>query len=115
MEQTEQKVRARRRGAPSGNRNAVGNRGNVRAGGSLGNRGGRGAPVGNTYACKERRPHEDLLRRYGQDVDLAAWIKAHAALLDEAAFTADEAHDRAYYQMAAAGVSFDDVLAEREG
>ncbi len=102
----------RRRGAPPGNQNARGNRGNPHARGVMGNRGGRGAPRGNQFARKTCSPHQDLLVRYGHDAELAAWIRAHATELDEADFTVDEKRDRAYYQMGAAGLSFDDILAE---
>jgi len=105
----------RRRGAPRGNKNAAGNRGNRNARGVKGNRGGRGAPIGNQYARKFRKPHEDLLKRYGQDREVAAWILEHAVELDEGNFTADHLREPALHQMAALKMSFDEVVKKRPG
>lgn len=106
----QEKQTKQRRGAPRGNKNAAGNRGNRNASGVFGNRGGKGAPRGNRFAQKECKPHEDLMRRYGHDAELVDWIRANAALIDEADFTSDDRRDRAYHQMAALGISFEDLL-----
>ena len=102
----------RPRGAPPGNKNAAGNRGNRAARGARGNRGGRGAPIGNQYARRRRAAHQDLLKRYGRDPELAAWITAHADRLDTGDFTADDTRDRAFHDMARMGVTLDEVLSK---
>jgi len=103
----------RPRGAPRGNKNAAGNRGNRAARGTKGNRGGRGAPIGNQYARRRRAPHEDLLRRYGHDPALAAWITAHSVEIDASDFGADDIRDRAFHDMAHLRVTLDQVLSSR--
>ena len=87
----------RRRGGQPGNHNAQGNRGNRRPRCNQGNRGG-GAPLGNQNASKKRpAPHMALLQEFEHDSEAAAWIKANAALIDEAGFKDDDERDRALY------------------
>lgn len=87
----------RKRGGQPGNRNAVGNRGNVRARGKFGNRGG-GAPVGNQNA--RRRPKaalEFLKRDYAHSREAIEWLQRHAGELSEVNFTDDDQRDAALF------------------
>jgi hypothetical protein len=72
----------RRRGAQPGNQNAKGNRGNLHPRPNYGNRGGKGAPIGNQYARRKLRPLGDtILPEYRNNAEARAWIEAHLELL----------------------------------
>ncbi len=88
----------RRRGGQPGNQNAKSNRGNSNPRRNVGNRGGKGAPLGNQYANKKKcTPDVILLRDYQHNLEAVEWIKANASKLRDAAFTEDDHRDRALY------------------
>jgi hypothetical protein len=88
----------RRRGGQPGNQNAKGNRGNSKPSRNFGNRGGRGAPIGNQNACKPPcSPDAVLLRDYQHNPAALEWIKANLSALRDAAFTDDDRRDQAIY------------------
>jgi hypothetical protein len=90
----------RRRGGQPGNHNAKknpGNRTERRHRFASGNRLG-GAPLANQNARRKRqKKHEIVLADYLHIREASDWIKAHAADLDDAAFTADNERDRALF------------------
>ncbi len=74
---TESTPANRRRGAQPGNKNARGNRGNPRPRPNYGNRGGKGAPTGNTYALKRPRGVHALLLEYKGNREAQEWLQAN--------------------------------------
>jgi hypothetical protein len=74
-------AKRRRCGQPC-NHNARGNRGNPHPRKNFNNRGG--APSGNQNARKRQTLETDLLRLYGRQPELLAWIRAHDEALRRA-------------------------------
>lgn len=85
----------RRRGGQPGNQNARGNRSNSHPRKNFNNHGG--APIGNQNARKRQTLETDLLRRYGRQPELLAWIEAHGDVLSEIIAPHDEQRDPALY------------------
>lgn len=90
----------RRRGGQPGNHNArknPGNRTERRHRFACGNRLG-GAPLANQNARRKRQKrHEIVLADYVHLPEAIDWIRAHAAELEDAAFTADNERDRGLF------------------
>jgi len=73
----------RRRGGQPGNKNAKHNLGNPNPRRNWGNRGGKGAPKGNQFACKPYRSVSVILSEdYKHNFEALQWIAAHSAALD---------------------------------
>ena len=87
----------RKRGAQLGNSNAKGNRGNISARGKLGNRGGKGAPIGNHFARKIQTFESELLKEYGSNPDVLAWIQANSDTLRKFELRSDSVLDAAMF------------------
>ena len=86
----------RRRGAQPGNRNAKHNRGNPNPPRNFGNRGGKGAPKGNQFACKPNRLASAILfEDYQNNSEALRWIEAHRAQLDSLNLYDEQRIDRA--------------------
>lgn len=87
----------RKRGAQPGNKNARGNSGNRNAHGKRGNAGGKGAPVGNRFACKKRTLAGELAKDYADCPEALLWLSANAAVLSAEVLVSDSALDRAMF------------------
>ncbi len=86
----------RRRGGQPGNQNAKSNRGNPQPRRNFGNRGGRGAPMGNEFARKPRRVSSAILfEDYKNDSEALRWIEEHRAQLDSLDLYDEQRIDRA--------------------
>ena len=86
----------RRRGAQPGNQNSKNNRGNSRPRRNFGNRGGKGAPRGNHYACKPRRSSSAILiDDYRNNEEAMNWITQHLEMIDSVELGDEKRVDRA--------------------
>jgi hypothetical protein len=83
----------RHRGGQPGNQNAKGNRGNTRPRSSFRARRG-GAPLGNKNACKRRTLASELLREYAHVPEARAWVEAHLVSLRAVNAQGEEQRDR---------------------
>lgn len=87
----------RKRGAQLGNKNALGNIGNRKARGKYGNTGGKGAPVGNRFACKTRTLASELAKDYAYCPEALKWLAAKESVLRTVEIRSDSALDRAMF------------------
>jgi hypothetical protein len=86
----------RRRGAQPGNQNSKNNKGNSHPPRNFGNRGGKGAPQGNQYACKPRRSASAILiDDYKSNSEALSWIEEHRMLIDALDLGDEKRVDRA--------------------
>jgi hypothetical protein len=90
-------VSARRcRGAQPGNQNSKHNRGNSHPRRNFGNRGGKGAPRENQYACKPRRSASTILiDDYKNNSEALSWIEEHRIVIDSLELGDEKRIDRA--------------------
>lgn len=75
-----------------------GNRGNPKARGLIGNRGGIGASFGNQNARKKRTLEIELIREYANNPQILAWIEANREVLGVVELRSDVVLDQAMFK-----------------